>query len=125
MSLLVEQESSYENDTNSSDIIMYPMADDERIGLPDGLRYTFICAYGVLFVVGVVSNLLVISFVIVHKRMQTMTNKFLTNLSLADLLIVLICIPVTGSSQYFYEQWELGPLLCQATNFVHGEFISQ
>jgi hypothetical protein len=75
--------------------------------------------YSSVFLVGLVGNFIVIYFVLVYKRMQTMTNKFITNLALADLLVIFICIPVTVSHLVF-NQWMLGKYMCRFSSFAQG-----
>ena len=50
--------------------------------------------YGLTFLLGLVGNVLVIISVARYKRMQNVTNIFLLSLATADLLLVLICVPV-------------------------------
>ncbi len=53
--------------------------------------------YGLTLVLGVVGNVLVIFSIIHYRRMQTVTNTFLTSLATADLLLVLLCVPIKVS----------------------------
>ena len=82
-----------------------------------------ICIYIIIFIVGLIGNFLVIYFVIFYKRMQSMTNKFITNLAVADLAVILICVPVTVS-RLVYKQWVLGEFLCRFSSFVQGVSLS-
>ncbi|GFS62217.1 QRFP-like peptide receptor, partial [Trichonephila inaurata madagascariensis] len=50
--------------------------------------------YGITLVVGLIGNLLIIYTVISFRRMRTISNVFLASLATADLLVVLICVPV-------------------------------
>lgn len=50
--------------------------------------------YGLTLVLGVVGNVLVIFSVTRYQQMMTTTNTFLLSLATADLLLVLICVPV-------------------------------
>jgi hypothetical protein len=81
----------------------------------------FIFIYSTLFVVGLVGNFVVIYFVLFYKRLQTMTNKFITNLSVADLLVIIICIPVTAS-RYVTNKWIFGEIICRTSSFIQGFF---
>ncbi|GFS54843.1 QRFP-like peptide receptor [Trichonephila inaurata madagascariensis] len=54
--------------------------------------------YGITLVVGLIGNLLIIYTVISFRRMRTISNVFLASLATADLLVVLICVPVKVSS---------------------------
>lgn len=50
--------------------------------------------YGVTLVLGLLGNSLVIVSVAKFKNMQNVTNMFLLSLATADLLLVMICVPV-------------------------------
>ena len=57
--------------------------------------------YGTTFLLGVVGNILVI-FTVAQQRPKnkhTVTNIFLTSLASADLLLILICVPLKVSSR--------------------------
>lgn len=54
--------------------------------------------YGLTLLLGLVGNTLVIVSVARFRRMQNVTNIFLLSLATADLLLVLICVPVKVSS---------------------------
>ncbi|XP_041357706.1 cholecystokinin receptor type A-like [Gigantopelta aegis] len=64
--------------------------------------------YAVIFLLSLVGNMLVIVTIIQNKKMRTVTNVFLLNLSLSDLLLAVFCMPFT-----------LIPLLLK--NFIFGE----
>jgi len=63
--------------------------------------------YSLIFILAVVGNLLVILTLAQNKRMRTITNVFLMNLSISDLLLAVFCMPFT-----------LIPTLMQ--NFIFG-----
>ena len=50
--------------------------------------------YGLTLVLGVTGNALVIFSILRYRRMQSVTNIFLTSLATADLLLVLLCVPI-------------------------------
>jgi len=88
------------------------------------LNVIFIVIYSIIFIIGFISNFLVIYFVLVYKRMQTMTNKFLTNLAVADLLVVLICVPVTIGRLYNPHEYIFGEFICKCSSFIQGISLS-
>lgn len=51
------------------------------------IRYTFLFLYVTVFIVAVSGNALVIYVVMTCKKMQTVTNVFITNLAISDLLV--------------------------------------
>lgn len=52
-------------------------------------------AYVIVAVVGVVSNGLVVTLVYKQPRMRTVTNYFLVNLAIADILVCVVVLPIT------------------------------
>ena len=54
-------------------------------------------AYGLTLILGLVGNGLVIFSVSRYQQMKSITNTFLLSLATADLLLVLICVPVKVS----------------------------
>ena len=57
--------------------------------------------YGLTLLLGLVGNGLVIFSIVWYKRMRSVTNMFLTSLATADLLLVLICVPIkVGNASY-------------------------
>jgi len=67
-------------------------------------------SYSVILLFAVLGNLLVISTLMQNRRMRTITNLFLLNLAISDMLLGVLCMPVTL----------VGTLL---RNFIFGEFL--
>ncbi|GFO44702.1 orexin receptor type 2-like, partial [Plakobranchus ocellatus] len=65
----------------------------------------------IIFVVGIIGNILVILVVSRVKDMRTSINLYLTNLSVADLLVLLVCQPSAMIQFYAKERWYLGPVI--------------
>lgn len=51
-------------------------------------------AYGLTFLLGVTGNVLVVVSIVRSRAMQTVTNVFLVSLASADLMLVLLCVPI-------------------------------
>ncbi|KAK2185511.1 hypothetical protein NP493_232g02001 [Ridgeia piscesae] len=51
-------------------------------------------AYGLTFMLGVTGNVLVVVSIVRSRAMQTVTNVFLVSLASADLMLVLLCVPI-------------------------------
>ncbi|XP_041357708.1 cholecystokinin receptor type A-like [Gigantopelta aegis] len=66
-----------------------------------------IALYSIIFLLSVTGNILIIVTLIQNKRMRTVTNVFLLNLAISDLLLAVFCMPFT-----------LVPVLLQ--NFIFG-----
>ena len=76
-------------------------------------------AYAILFLVGFIANIFVIVVIIKCRRMRTLTNRFLLNLAISDLLATLICLPPTAYHHY-EKRWIFGEFLCRFVPFIQG-----
>ncbi|KAK3772329.1 hypothetical protein RRG08_010837 [Elysia crispata] len=65
---------------------------DDYIPLEDVLPVTL--TYSLVFMVGLIGNILVIFSILYYRRMRTTTNVFLLNLASADLLLIILCVPI-------------------------------
>ena len=54
--------------------------------------------YGFIGITGLIGNLLVIFAIVKVQRMRSITNLFLLSLASADLLLVVVCVPVKVTS---------------------------
>lgn len=63
-------------------------------------------AYILVFCVGLVGNLFVISVVFRVPRMRTVTNLFIANLAIADVLVIVFCVPATLMSNLFVRKYQ-------------------
>ncbi|XP_070563390.1 QRFP-like peptide receptor [Ptychodera flava] len=69
------------------------------------------------FIVGLVGNLLVIYSIAKCRRLQNVTNTFLASLATADLIIIVIVIPIQ-TPFYFSSKWVLGGALCKLLPYL-------
>ncbi|XP_076462057.1 orexin receptor type 2-like [Babylonia areolata] len=81
------------------------------------VSWVFVVLFLVVFVVGLGGNCLVCFAVWRNPRMRSATNIFLVNLAVADLLVVLICLPPTATEDFF-GVWHLGLEMCKIAKFV-------
>lgn len=79
--------------------------------------------YSVAFILGITGNVFVIAVVIQYKHMRTLTNVFLVNLTIGDLLVVIICIPITLGN-YIYDDYIFGTVLCKLAPFLQGTAVA-
>ncbi|CAM1154575.1 NPFFR2 (predicted) [Pycnogonum litorale] len=50
--------------------------------------------YSIVFVIGIIGNSFVVAVVYRAPRMRTVTSFFIANLALADILVIVFCLPV-------------------------------
>jgi hypothetical protein len=111
-------ESPLSNCSNS-----YCVSDEEYVDMirefirPDAFEWCLIALYIVVFIVGVVGNLLVVYVVWYDRRMRTVTNLFIVNLSIADFLVVVVCMPPTVLGDVT-ETWYMGNVMCKVVQYL-------
>lgn len=66
----------------------------------------------IIFVVGLIGNGLLVYIVVRHAAMRTVTNLYLVNLSVVDILFLVACVPLT-SVAYGITDWPFGDGLCK------------
>ncbi|XP_071441618.1 growth hormone secretagogue receptor type 1-like [Hetaerina americana] len=78
---------------------------------------TLLCT--IILGVGVAGNVMVPLVILRSRDMRNSTNVFLVNLSVADLLVLLLCTPTLLVEVHSRpEVWVLGPHMCKAVPFV-------
>ncbi|NXF84464.1 GHSR protein, partial [Sclerurus mexicanus] len=70
-----------------------------------------------LFVIGVIGNLMTMLVVSRFRDMRTTTNFYLSSMALSDLLIFL-CMPLDLFRLWQYRPWNFGDLLCKLFQFI-------
>lgn len=76
-----------------------------------GVQVILILAYSTIILLGVTGNSLVIYAVCKFKTLRTVTNFFIVNLAVADLLVNTLCLPFT-LVYTLYGEWMFGQVLC-------------
>jgi hypothetical protein len=85
---------------------------DEIVEWFPGLQ-TFACVfYTIILLVGITGNILVIVIVTRYRDMRNATNLLLTNLSIADLLLLLFCSADGYEHLYGKDKYRLGNFMC-------------
>ncbi|MCL4150794.1 UNVERIFIED_CONTAM: hypothetical protein GTU68_000561 [Idotea baltica] len=79
----------------------------------------FYILYVTIFMLGVFGNCLVCYVVFRNKPMQTVTNFFITNLALADILLCIFAVPFTPL-YFFMGEWIFGSILCHILSWSQG-----
>uniref|UniRef100_A0AAR5Q8D5 G-protein coupled receptors family 1 profile domain-containing protein n=2 Tax=Dendroctonus ponderosae TaxID=77166 RepID=A0AAR5Q8D5_DENPD len=72
--------------------------------------------YGVIIVLALLGNVFVCYIVMQSPRMRTVTNYFIMNLAVGDILITVMCIPFT-SVPVMLQFWPFGSFMCTFVNY--------
>ncbi|XP_002735539.1 thyrotropin-releasing hormone receptor-like [Saccoglossus kowalevskii] len=75
-------------------------------------------SFVIIFIFGIAGNGLVCIVVWKNTDMRASTNFFLVNLSIADLMVIVICMPVALLETYVYRPWFLGETMCKLVPFL-------
>ncbi|KAL0970671.1 hypothetical protein UPYG_G00245490, partial [Umbra pygmaea] len=84
-----------------------------------GVQAVLILAYSTIILLGVLGNSLVIYVVYRFKTLRTVTNFFIANLAVADLLVNTLCLPFTLVYTLLGE-WKFGQVLCFLLPYAQG-----
>lgn len=79
--------------------------------------------YALIFVSAVLGNTLVIVTLVQKRRMRTVTNVFLLNLAVSDLLLGVFCIPVTLVGSVL-RNFVLGAAMCKIIPYIQAVSVS-
>ncbi|XP_050342405.1 QRFP-like peptide receptor [Nymphalis io] len=82
-----------------------------------------IVLYVVVLTASLSANTLLIFIVIKFQYMRSVTNIFLVNLSVADLLVTLFCMPVQIAKSVTLL-WYFGEVMCKTVNFLQGVAVA-
>lgn len=63
-------------------------------------------AYSLVFIIGIVGNSFVVTIVCKSPKMRTVTNIFIANLALADILVLVLCLPATLMGNIFVREYQ-------------------
>lgn len=110
--------------SNASDYEdMYSIPSDLWMRYSPAIVAVFCLAYTVVFIMGLLGNSFVVAVVARSPRMRTVTNYFIVNLAMADILVVVFCIPATLVGNIFVP-WMLGWFMCKTVSYLQGVAVS-
>ncbi|XP_063829693.1 neuropeptide CCHamide-1 receptor [Ostrinia nubilalis] len=70
--------------------------------------------FALIFIIGVVGNGTLVAVFVRHKAMRNVPNTYILSLALADLLVIITCVPFT-SIVYTVESWPWGDTVCRVS----------
>lgn len=109
---LIFNQSELSSEQRALSDMPFPLSLDKKVYV------AAIClAYAIIIFTSVLGNLLVCYVIIKMRRMHTVTNLFILNLAISDLLITCLNIPFS-LVRLLMDDWPLGSVLCQLLPFV-------
>nr|WDS50849.1 RYamide receptor like protein [Palaemon carinicauda] len=76
--------------------------------------------YSTIFILALFGNVLVLYTIITSRKMHTVTNLFIANLAVGDLLIMVFCVPLSVASIIVLQHWPFGIGLCVFVNYAQA-----
>lgn len=86
------------------------------------VQVVFCLLYIAIFLLGLFGNILVCYIVYSNKAMQTVTNLFITNLALSDILLCSLCVPFTPLYT-FIGKWIFGRVICHLVPYAQATSV--
>ena len=81
-------------------------------------QWIYVALFVLIFCVGITGNALVCYSVLSSKYMKVVVlNYFLVNLAVADMLVLVICLPASVSNDIL-QSWFLGSTMCKITTYL-------
>ena len=111
------------NDTLKVCLNEYCIPEDEYLDqlydyvMPTTFEWLILLFYALVFLVGVIGNLLVCYAIARNLHMRSVTNVFIVNLSIADLLVIIFCLIPTALEDVT-ETWYMGLIACKIVKFI-------
>lgn len=120
----VSQDEVFGPQINTSNLSTTQDVQDDHFLLEDstkliGVQVVLIFAYSTIILFGVIGNSLVIHVVYTFKNLHTVTNFFIVNLAVADLLVNTLCLPFT-LMYTLHGEWKFGWALCFILPYAQG-----
>ncbi|CAF1268689.1 unnamed protein product, partial [Didymodactylos carnosus] len=91
---------------------------------PGYLQITALFIYTLLSILTITSNIFVCLVVFCYQRMVTVTNLFIVNLAISDLLVGIFCIPIVLISDYLLSNWPFGAFMCKFFSFAQSVCVT-
>lgn len=83
------------------------------------VKIVFSVFYIIIFILGIFGNVLVVFVVGRNRQMHTVTNLFIANLALSDVLLCVLAVPFTPLYT-FMNGWVFGNTLCHLVPYAQG-----
>lgn len=103
-----------------------PLMEEVEQPIPMSLwiKITFYVVYVLICLLGILGNAIVCYIVARKTAMHTVTNVFIANLALSDILLCLFAVPFTPLYLITFKSWIFGRVLCHLVPFAQGLFLS-
>lgn len=107
----------YDVDGKPNDLFNFSSCEKDDQDNSAFFQTTVYVMYISIFVFALFGNGIVCYIVYSSPRMKTVTNYFIVNLAIGDILMSLFCVPFSFFSTLLLQYWPYGSLLCHLVNY--------
>ena len=108
------------NTTNDGINLAVDYEDSSESVTPFGVQILMCLMYITISLAALGGNGVVIYIIFAYKRMRTVTNLFIMNLAIGDLLMACLCIPFTFVSNLILQYWPFGSIMCLVVSYAQA-----
>lgn len=105
------------NETFDRNKFILSLCDKNELNDNTYFQTTVYIMYISIFIFALFGNGVVCYIVYSSPRMRTVTNYFIANLAVGDILMSLFCVPFSFFPTLLLQYWPFGSLLCQLVNY--------
>lgn len=91
-----------------------------EFAMPGYAQAVMILMYTTIIILAVGGNAIVVYIVLAYQRMRTVTNYFIVNLSLADMIMSIVCIPFSFIANMLVYYWPFGAIMCPLVSYAQA-----
>ena len=106
--IIMTTEENFENDDTADGNSELWFKKMERV-----VSITVPILFSLILMVGVIGNSLVLYVVAANKNMRRPKNLLITNLAIADLLFIIMCVPFSAAAYATPHHWPFGNIFCK------------
>lgn len=103
---------SVENTTDDETFVQGPIV------VPLYQQAIIVTMYSIVVLLSVTGNSIVCYIVFSSKRMRTVMNFFIVSLAFSDILMAVLCIPLTFIANLIVNSWPFGETMCPIVSFI-------
>ncbi|XP_076349058.1 RYamide receptor-like [Tachypleus tridentatus] len=93
---------------------------EENSSIPQGLQAIMYIMYTIIALAAIGGNGIICYIVLADQSMRTVTNYFIVNLAVGDLLMAVLCIPFTFVVNLILHRWPFGTVLCKVVTYAQA-----
>lgn len=117
---MILRNGTFETESNSSTKITEFVDAETSLEVPNAVAAVMHIMYISVSVLAVGGNGMVCYIVLAHQRMRTVTNFFILNLAIGDILMACLCIPFGFVSNLLLQYWPFGAAMCVIVSYAQA-----